>query len=236
MESENTHERAHSSDDEITGVTIKVPVPATDSDLYRHKTTDDLLQFLVDRPFDEYTLRTLATLLDATHRTIGKAVDVLEANEMVIVQREGNKKLVRINRDRVTVPDDPLFRIPQPEFQPPIRTAVDRLHDELEDVLGIVVYGSVARGEADRQSDIDLWVLVRTNRGRNQRRAAHIGNELADQQLPDDRYEFHIVVESPDSIPAHTEDIADIVVSGITLAKTEEFEKFQTIMEDLADE
>jgi hypothetical protein len=100
-------------------------------------------------------------------------------------------------------------------------------------VLGILVYGSVARGEADRQSDIDLWVLVREHRGRNQRRAAQIGKELASQQFNGERYDFHIVVESPASVPAHTEDIAETVVSGITLSETEEFEKLQTIMEDL---
>ena len=81
-----------------------------------------------------------------------------------------------------------------------------------------------------------FWVLVREHRGRNQRRAAQIGKELASEQINGERYDFHIVVESPASVPAHTEDIAETVVSGITLSKTEEFEKFQSIMEDLVDE
>lgn len=33
----------------------------------------------------------------------------------------------------------------------------------------------------------------------------------------------------------HTEDIAETVVSGITLSETGEFDKFQSVMENLAD-
>jgi predicted nucleotidyltransferase len=95
---------------------------------------------------------------------------------------------------------------------------------------------SVARGSADRKSDIDLWVLVRENRSRNQRRATEIGQELSEQRIDGERYDFHVVVESPTSVPAHTEDIAEIVASGIPLYKTEEFEKFQSLVEDMIDE
>ena len=236
MESEGSQQAVSPGGEETSAATIQVPVPASNPNLYRHKATDKLLQFLIDRPFKEYTIRTLASVVDVTHRTVGKAVDVLAANDLVHIRHEGNKKLVSINRARVTIPDNPLLRIPQAEFHAPIRTAVETLNSDLDDVLGILVYGSVARGEADRQSDIDLWVLVREHRGRNQRRAAQIGKELASEQINGERYDFHIVVESPASVPAHTEDIAETVVSGITLSETDEFEKFQSIMEDLVDE
>ncbi|WP_084157181.1 nucleotidyltransferase domain-containing protein [Haladaptatus cibarius] len=236
MENESVHQVGPRGSEETSGATIQVPVPASNPNLYRHKATDELLQLLVDRPFEEYTIRTLASIVDVTHRTVGKAVDVLASNDLVHIQHKGNKKLVSINRERVTIPDNPLLCIPQTEFHAPVRTAVETLANELDDMLGILVYGSVARGEADRQSDIDLWVLVREHRGRNQRRAAQIGKELASQQFNGERYDFHIVVESPASVPAHTGDIAETVVSGITLSETGEFEKFQSIMEDLVDE
>lgn len=236
MESKNSRESVSTGGEGTSAVTIQVPVPANNPDLYRHKATDKLLQFLIDRPFEEYSIRTLASMVDVTHRTVGKAVDVLAANDLVHIRHEGNKKLVSINRERVTIPDNPLLRIPQAEFHAPVQSAVETLNSDLDDVLGILIYGSVARGEADRQSDIDLWVLVREHRGRNQRRAAQIGKELASQQFNGERYDFHIVVESPASVPAYTEDIAETVVSGITLSETEEFEKFQSIMEGLVDE
>jgi len=42
-----------------------------------------------------------------------------------------------------------------------VREAIDALVGRLNDILDVLVYGSVARGEADRQSDVDIWVLVR---------------------------------------------------------------------------
>jgi predicted nucleotidyltransferase len=143
---------------------------------------------------------------------------------------------VQINRERINKPADPVLRIPQAAFQPPVRAAIDELLDELESVIGIQVYGSVARGEADRRSDIDLWVLVQENRSRNQRRANDVANTLGDRQFDGDRYEFHIVVEAPNSLPQFTEDIAHIVASGIPVYETDEYDQFRAILEDLIDE
>lgn len=215
---------------------INVPVPAKNEELYRHSVTNDLLSFLIDRPFEEYTLRKLASLVGTTHRTVSLAVDILEDNDLVVVTPEGNKKLVGINRDRIETPENDVLRIPQPEFQQPVQEAVDALVDQLDDVLGILVYGSVARGEADRQSDVDLWVLVREDRSRNQQRAAELAKDLAETRIDGERYGFHIVVESPESVPAYTEDIASIVTAGIPVYRTEEFEQFRSLMEGMVDE
>lgn len=215
---------------------INVPVPAKNEELYRHSVTNDLLSFLIDRPFEEYTFRKLASLVGTTHRTVSLAVNILEDNDLVIVTPEGNKKLVSINRERIETPENDVLRIPQSEFQQPVREAVDALIDRLDDVLGILVYGSVARGEADRQSDIDLWVLVREDRSRNQQRAAELAKDLAETRIDGDRYGFHIVVESPESVPAYTEDIASIVTAGLPVYRTEEFEQFRSLMEGMVDE
>ena len=219
-----------------SGATIEVPVPATNGDLYRHSVTDDLLSFLIDCPFDEYTIRKLASMIGTTHGSVGDAVTVLEENDLVVVTPQGNKKLVRINRDRIHTPDNDVLRIPQPEFQSPVRTAVETLAAELDGVLGILVFGSVARGEADRRSDVDLWVLVREDRTGNQRRANEVAKDLGETKIEGDRYDFHVVVESPGSVPAHTEDIADIVTEGIPVYRTEELEQFRSLMEGMVDE
>lgn len=233
----NSNNDSHESpDSNLSEARIKVPVPAKNEDLYRHSVTNDLLSFLIDRPFEEYTLRTLASLVGTTHRTVGLAVDILEDNDLVVVTPEGNKKLVRINRDRIETPENDVLRIHQSEFQQPVREAVDVLVEQLDDVLGIVVYGSVAHGEADRQSDVDLWVLVRDNRSRNQQRATELATDLAETRIAGERYGFHIVVESPQSVPAYTEDIASIVTAGIPVYRTDEFEQFRSLMEGMVDE
>ena len=219
-----------------TEALVKVPVPAKNEDLYRHSVTNDLLSFLIDRPFEEYTLRKLASLVGTTHRTVSLTVDILEDNDLVVVTAEGNKKLVGVNRDRIETPENDVLRIPQSEFQQPVREAIDALVDRMDDILGIFVYGSVARGEADRQSDVDLWVLVREGRSPNQQRATELAKDLAETQIGGERYEFHIVVESPESVPAYTDDIASIVTAGIPVYRTDELEQFRSLMEGMVDE
>lgn len=236
MDTEDSQISQGTDKPQIDRATIEVPVPASDPDLYRYVVTDELLRFLIDRPFNEYTQRKLASLLDRSHRSIGMAVAVMEANGLLTVTAEGNKKLVSINRGRISRPSQPVLRIPQTEFHEPVRTAVRELSERLDDILGIEVYGSVARGEADRQSDIDLWILVREDRGRNQTRAQEVGKELAEQPFDGNRYSYHIVVETPESVPTYTEEIAEIVRSGITVFETEEFDTFRSLMEGMLDE
>lgn len=233
MGTNSNNDSRESPDSNLSEARIKVPVPAKNEDLYRHSVTNDLLSFLIDRPFEEYTIRKLASLVGTTHRTVGLAVDILEDNDLVVVTPEGNKKLVSINRDRIETPENDVLRIPQSEFQQPVQEAVDALVDQLDDVLGILVYGSVARGEADRQSDVDLWVLVRNNRSRNQQRATELAKDLAETRIDGERYGFHTVVESPQSVPAYTEDIASIVTAGIPVYRTDEFEQFRSLMEGI---
>lgn len=211
-----------SGDDRSTnGATIQLPVPAPNPELFRHKATNDLLRFLLDNPYETFTIRELSRLTGHSTYSVKVSVDVLAENDLVIARSEGNRRPVRINRRLVNKPDDPVLRIPQPEFHTPVRTAVDRLRRELDEVRGILVFGSVARGDADRRSDIDLWVLVEGSRGER-----HRGNELAmelgTEGFDGDRYEFQILVETLDSVERVTDRLVDIFTDAITLYETEE--------------
>jgi predicted nucleotidyltransferase len=143
----------------------------------------------------------------------------------VTARHEGNKRLVGINRARLSKPDDPVLQIPQPEFQPPVRAALTRIEEDLEDVCGVVVFGSVARGEADRRSDIDLWVLVTDDRATNQRQAHDIANTLGSERFDGDRYEFQILVESIETAIDYSDRLHDVFASGLTLRDSEALQK-----------
>jgi len=87
----------------------------------------------------------------------------------------------------------------------------------------------VLLGEADRRSDIDLWVLTRSGRAESQREANAIARELEEREFDGNRYAYDIDVEAVQAIPAYTEDIREIVVSGIPVAyKTSDFEPSKT--------
>lgn len=212
------------------GVSISVPIPAADADLFKSKATNDILLFLKNHRFKQFSQREVADQIGHSQQTVRRAINTLVENELVVESPENNQRLVQINRERLAIPDDPLLRIPQPEFQKPVKAAVDELTDRLEGVIGIVLYGSVARGEADRRSDIDLWVLTTNDRAPNQREANAVGRDLEDAEFDGNRYAYDIDVEAVQAIPTYTEDIREIVVSGIPIYSTTKFETVEKLL------
>lgn len=213
-----------------SSTSILVPVPAGDSNLYGNSATDDILLFLSRHRFEQFTQRELTAHINYSEPTVRRAVDVLQNNDLVEVDHDGNRNRVGINRERLSIPDDPFLRIPQTEFQQPVKAATEKLQSALEELVGIVLYGSVARGEADRRSDIDLWVVVNGKRAENQREASEVERQLEDQAFDGQRYDFHVAVESTASIPAFTEDISRILRSGISVYETESFETLRNTL------
>ena len=200
--------------------TVEISIPSPNPGLFRHKATDDVLRLLIDTPYEAFTIRELSRLTGHSTYAIKSAVDVLADNGIVTAEPEGNRRPVSIDRARLDKPDDPILRIPQPEFHAPVRTALDRLTDEMEGICGVLVFGSVARGRADRQSDVDLWVLTR-NAGNDQHHANEIAKELGQTRFDGDRYEFQILVESVDSARSYADRLQDVFTDAITLRDSE---------------
>lgn len=210
--------------------TVELDVPIRDDRLFSSQAMSDLLAFLSKNPESQLSYVELGRVLEYSRPSISKAVDVLAANQLVTVEREAQKKLVQINTGRLSVPHDPFFQIPQPKFRPPVRAAVRSLRDRLDEVLGVVVYGSVARGEADRRSDIDLWVAVRSDRMENQRSANRVRQDLEDAEFGGERFEFEIDVESFQAVPSHISDIRRILSEGIVVHDTDDFAELREMV------
>lgn len=222
--------RQNSMEGGISEISICLPIPAPDPTLYGSGAIDDVLLFLARHRFEQFTQRELAEHIEYSEATVRRGVQTLAENDLIEYEYSGNQKLVEINRDRLSVPDDPFLQIPQEKFQKPVKTAVEALEEGLTDVVGVILYGSVARGEADRRSDIDLWIVVEDERAANQRMANTIEKDLEEQEFDGERFEFHIAVESVNSIPAFTEDISRIVRSGIPVYKTDKFDTLQSLL------
>ena len=74
------------------------------------------------------------------------------------------------------------------ELQGILEECVQRLEDHYgDDLAGVVLYGSVARGEEEEESDIDLLVLLTSDFDRWQEIQA-IGDVLFPVQMKCDRY------------------------------------------------
>ncbi|PGF14890.1 hypothetical protein CP556_01300 [Natrinema sp. CBA1119] len=180
----------HSSGDRSTdrnesaGAAIGLALPVRDPGLFKHSAGPHVLNFLSDNPDIDVSVRQLATVTPVSERATRDAVDALEANDLVETFHEGNARRVHINRTRLDRPNDPIRSVPQTRFQTPVRVAQQYIDDELDRVEGIVLFGSVARGEADRQSDIDLWILVDGDHLQRRHEANKLANRLADLRIP----------------------------------------------------
>lgn len=212
------------------GIQISIDLPLQDDRLLSGDATADILLFLTRHHDESFSMTDLADAIGYTRPTITKTVDTLSKNDLVTEEYDGPRRLVQINRDRLTIPDDPFLGIPQSEFHAPVQDATDQLRTTLDDVLAVVLYGSVARGEADRRSDIDIWVLVREDRASNQRQANHIRQSLEEETFGGDRYAFDIDVEALQGIPTYAEELQEIIQDGIAVYQTDEFDTVRSMI------
>lgn len=204
-----------------TPTTIALEYPFPRDRVFRYQAMQDLLSLLIEEPYEEYTVSRSAELIDANQATVSKAVPLLVQLGVVRTRREGQKRYVSIHRDRLMKPD-PVLSIPQSEFHEPVRAFVERIRDELDDLVGILLFGSVARGDADRASDVDLLVFVDDDRTQARRTVQSIVSDLEGTKFDGDRYAFEALVESPDSAGRIGDRLRQQFDDGITLVGSDE--------------
>ena len=201
------------------GTHVCIPIPVGDRDAFTHDATADILQLLADNPEKTFSNRELHRLTGKGMGNVNGAVVSLEALGVVTVDRGGRANQVQINPAKLVRSDDRITSIPQPEYHAPVRAVRDRIVDRIDDDAGVVLFGSVARGDADRASDIDVFVVIEDERMNAQREAHSIEDDVASEQFDGDRYEPHIVVETRDSAVTHDR-IRDVLTEGITVHDT----------------
>jgi len=171
-------------DDPPSGVTLDLQLPLGDVDLFRHGAAEPILDFLAHHPDLAVSTRHLADLVGYSEKATRTAVDTLDRTTLIETRREGNRRLVSVARGSLTRPEDPFDRIVQPAFRLPVRLAVHELERVLDGILAVVLFGSVARGEANPQSDVDLWVLVEDDREQQLHEANRVSKRLSGIQIP----------------------------------------------------
>lgn len=207
------------SADTLDGPHVCIPIPILDPGIFNHDATALILHLLVDNPEKSFTNRELHRITGKGLGNVNGAVNALETIGIVTVDRDGRANQVRITSSKVVNPEDRITAIPQEEYHDPVRTIVGLVTERIGDDAGIVLFGSVARGDADRASDIDLFVVVTKNRMEAQRTAHTIEEDVASERFDGDRYEPHIVVETQDSAVTH-DHIRNVLAEGLTLRET----------------
>jgi predicted nucleotidyltransferase len=227
---------------EITkqGVTVCIDADhRSDTTIFRIGAADDILRLLADAHETEFTIPELVEATDVTRSTVWRAVDLLDSIGAVQIRETPQRNYVSIDSDRLQK-DDPILAIEQSEFHAPVRAFVNRVEaaladaDDVEELLGIVVFGSVARGEADRQSDIDAFVLVDGNRTTARRVVTDVVAELRTQRFDGDRFAFEPYVESTESARRAGSKLASIFTEGITIHGSDQLDSLRKVV--VADE
>jgi len=201
--------------------TIALEYPFPEERVFRYQAMQDVLALLIEEPYEEFTVSQLATMVEANQASVSKATSLLGKLGPIQTRRDGRKQYVSIDRNRLTK-SDPVLSIPQAEFQKPVRAFVDRAETELDEVVGILLFGSVARGEADRASDIDLLVFVDSDRTQARRTVQEIVSDLEATKFDGNRFEFETLVESTDSAKRIGNRLREQFEDSITIVGSDE--------------
>ena len=208
-------------------ISIELRYPLPEDRVFRYQAMEDVLAVLVDQPYATYSMSELASLTGANQGTISKAVKLLSELDVVETAQDGRTQQVRINRNRLTKPD-PILSIPQSEFHHPVQAFLQRAREELDELVGVVLFGSVARGEADRTSDIDLLVVVDEDRTAARRTVQSIVSDLEDRRFERNRYTYQPLVESTDSVRRIGDQLRPQFDDGITLVDSDLLSELRT--------
>jgi len=208
-------------------ISIALQYPFPEDRVFRYQAMQDVLDVLIDQPYATYSMSELANLTGASQGTISKEVKLLSELDVIETVQDGRTQQVRINRERLTKPD-PILSIPQAEFHQPVRVFLQRLQDELDELIGVILFGSVARGEADRASDIDLLVIVDEDRTAARRTVQSVVSDLEDQRFEGNRYTYQPLVESTDSVQRIGDQLRPQFDDGVTLVGSDQLSELRT--------
>jgi predicted nucleotidyltransferase len=185
---------------------------------------EDILELLYRNPHSEFGVRQLREITENGAKTVDTAIKLFTQLGLITTRRDGNQKLISINRNWVQKQDDPILEIPQEEFQDPAKAFLDRADQAEAEIVGVILFGSVARGEADRASDIDLQVIVSGELTEARRELHDIRQEVEGQEFDGERYELQLLVESTKSAESYEDRLREIFSQGIKLRETDELD------------
>lgn len=202
--------------------------PFPEERVFRYQAMQDILHHLVNNPFEEFTQQELASITGADVSSISRSLNLLEELGTITVS-EDRPARITIDMDHLQRPDA-VFTIPQSEFRKPVQAYLDELdarlqeNEEVDELVGVLLFGSVARGTADRRSDIDLLIIVDGDLTYGRRICTSVARDIEDESFDGHRYEFEILVETPDTAISHGTELEEIFDEGLVLERSEQLQ------------
>jgi len=94
-------------------------------------------------------------------------------------------------------------------------------------LVGVLVFGSVGRGDADRVSDIDIQPIVKEDLVKSRRIIQDVRQEIEDRKFDGERYELQVLVESVETAENYGEKLHEIFSEAVAVYSTEKPEELQ---------
>lgn len=215
---------------EQAAVLLDFPFP--EERVFRYQAMQDILHHLVNEPFEAYTQQELAARTGSDISTVSRSIALLEQLGVLDIS-DGKPARIAIDQNHIER-SDPIFAVPQEEFRTPIHEFVEELtnrvgHSEaVDEVVGVVLFGSVARGTADRGSDIDLLLIVEGDGTYGRRIGSRTARDLEERRFDGDRYQFEVLVETTESATSHGGELREIFDEGIVLERSDRLTDVRT--------
>lgn len=184
--------------------------------LYRYALVRDILLFVGKDIEGEFTLTSLARGLGLQPNSsyLRKAIKVLVEAGLLVEKKAGKGRYVRINPDIMASPPNPYALIPQAEYREILMRIVARLK-KLK-IEKIILFGGVARGTADRLSDIDMLVVTKDPLKINSP-VSGLMRECRTGKLTGERYGLNIKVIDNVELKNPRGFVKDALIEGIVL-------------------
>jgi predicted nucleotidyltransferase len=198
-------------------VYIKVPIQnvATEK-IFRWSLARELLLLLAKNPYDSFTVSEIIDHLDVRSRdSLSNLLDAMKDAGLIESDRVGRKRFISINEQYIELPEDPISQIPQREYRKVIKTILDKIN-RIKHIEKVILFGAVARGSADRMSDIDILVVGK-NISKMQDRVGKISYDAKSGRILPERFELNIKMISPSEYNKPRGFVKDAQTEGILL-------------------
>ncbi|UCG68298.1 MAG: nucleotidyltransferase domain-containing protein [Thermoplasmata archaeon] len=143
--------------------------------LYQKVTQLKVLSHFFDNPTEEFYLRELGRLLKISPMTVKRALDDLVDDMLIIKEEKKNQILYRANMESHA------FKFAKISYNLAWleeNEVAKYLLEKVPGISSIILYGSYAKGENDRHSDLDLLIICTTKKVDPYKLEKRLGREV----------------------------------------------------------
>ncbi|MFQ6054925.1 MAG: nucleotidyltransferase domain-containing protein [Methanosarcinales archaeon] len=183
----------------------------------RHRAMREILLLMSKDPYKSYTISDIARKLGMKPNTgyLRSSIQALIDAKLLEEEKIGRGRLLKINKNILVNLKDPYLAIPQEKYREIVKKINEKIL-ECEGVQKVILFGGVARGTADRMSDIDL-IVVTENVMAIEDYVAKIAYDCRIGKMFEERYEVSIRVVEPIELENPKSFLRDAIIEGIVL-------------------